>query len=1268
MPDCSEHKNPLQHNGTSQPQRLLDGMKENYVLPDEKKFADWIVFANEFAAFINYYGIANAVAGNWQPFFSNDIAAQLGAIAIQDIENYRLEIKKRFEFIRNDDNKLAIADIKIKLNELFSALLTVSKALDETFLKLPSTSPLRASVQSLIQTKLSPALKNLIGYYKAAKSRYYLNTSSLSNWKILNRTVTDAAKVIDTDGLGNDWLYDTTDTTWNNYKTNITADDSIFNNPLTGFTDDYLSIAHAANHNLFSGIFDAYLTTYAKIIKEAEAELLKVLESFDAHTPHYALFLAFLKLFRFVQTDVNTITQRHLDFYYKEVLKLLPQPSQVNKAHILVELAKQVNSHLLPAGTELKAGKDSLNRDVTYVLDNDTVFNKAKVAQLKTFYKANVHDTIFVPGTSNILQQNDGRVFASPVTNSADGTGAALTGVNKEWHSFVNRIFEEATLHSIAMPKAQIGFAIASHYLYLTEGERKVFLRFVLNNNAALNGKNLQCWITTKKEWYNVGALTISSAGKKLSDNATACSEISFTIPGSAPAIVNYDAAVHGGTYNCNLPMLKIYLVQADGVKYEYDALKDITITKIEIRVEVGMDSTDGNYRKGLKNLLLSNDFGVLDPSKPFMPFGSQPKKDTGFVIGHKEIFSKKNALIKLNIEWADLPANVSDIKYDANNSATTPNKLNTVPGATPKLLESGIWKTHSQDANVAATVNLFNGIQSQVQVTVLDSGKFISDDTITNYKDDYINLTADTLNGFLNLTLNDSFGHAEYIKDLSLSLIEKAPSVTKTISNTPIEPYTPKIKSIYASYSAFCINDLTLTGDADFKKREIIFFHIYPFGEGEQHRYLQPSSSVSLLPQFKNSGGTTVIHHIGEFYIGLEKLNPGDSVNILFQVMEGTTDPTVAKPADHIRWFYLTANEWTEFKSDEYSDGTLQLVQSGIISFAIPITASTANTIVPAGYLWLKAAIAQAPGAVCELISVDAQAAVTTFVNRNNADDFLENALPAGSISKLKEPDAAIKKITQPYPSFGGRAKESRGHFYIRVSERLRHKARAITIWDYEHMVLEAFPGIYKVKCLNHTEVGDGIYNEVKPGCVTIITIPSLQNRSDANPLKPYTQQSTLSNIENYLRKRISCFVNLRAAQPQFEEVRMEFTLTLYKEYKDFTFYSDKLKTEITQFLSPWAYGNSSVLDFGGKVYKSVLINFIEERYYVDFISEVKMFVKVNELTDESDNMEEITASTARSILVSAPASKHTIHVPEAGDTKAANECPALVMATAKT
>jgi hypothetical protein len=107
----------------------------------------------------------------------------------------------------------------------------------------------------------------------------------------------------------------------------------------------------------------------------------------------------------------------------------------------------------------------------------------------------------------------------------------------------------------------------------------------------------------------------------------------------------------------------------------------------------------------------------------------------------------------------------------------------------------------------------------------------------------------------------------------------------------------------------------------------------------------------------------------------------------------------------------------------------------------------------------------------------------------------------------------------------------------------------------------------------------------------------------------------------------------------------RLEFSLKLKVAYKDFNYYAGLLKEEITQFLSPWAFGQSDSPDFGGNVYKSAVINFIEERYYVDYITDVFMYVKKDELTPESSDQDEIKASAGRSVLVSAPASRHEIH-----------------------
>ena len=73
------------------------------------------------------------------------------------------------------------------------------------------------------------------------------------------------------------------------------------------------------------------------------------------------------------------------------------------------------------------------------------------------------------------------------------------------------------------------------------------------------------------------------------------------------------------------------------------------------------------------------------------------------------------------------------------------------------------------------------------------------------------------------------------------------------------------------------------------------------------------------------------------------------------------------------------------------------------------------------------------------------------------------------------------------------------------------------------------------------------------------------------------------------------------------------------------------------------------------------MLIDFIEERPYVDFITNVQMFHRIDDETPESGDLDEITASTARSILVSAQASKHVINEITINDLEEETECSGL-------
>ena len=143
--------------------------------------------------------------------------------------------------------------------------------------------------------------------------------------------------------------------------------------------------------------------------------------------------------------------------------------------------------------------------------------------------------------------------------------------------------------------------------------------------------------------------------------------------------------------------------------------------------------------------------------------------------------------------------------------------------------------------------------------------------------------------------------------------------------------------------------------------------------------------------------------------------------------------------------------------------------------------------------------------------------------------------------------------------------------------------------------------PGIYQARCLNHTQyepsaTGTGIYRELAPGHVTVVTIPDLAGPNPRDPLRPFTSLRVLREIERFLAERVSCFATLHVRNPQFEEVRVDLRVR-FRDGVDETFHVNKLKREITEFLSPWAFRSDARPTFNGKVYKSVLVNFVEER-----------------------------------------------------------------------
>jgi hypothetical protein len=100
--------------------------------------------------------------------------------------------------------------------------------------------------------------------------------------------------------------------------------------------------------------------------------------------PHFMLLLAVLELFGHARTQLNGLTRRHLEFFYRDVLRMIRKPAVPDHVHVLAELDEGSDSVRLPAGTALFAGQDRLGQDLVYLTDEPLAASRAAVADVRT--------------------------------------------------------------------------------------------------------------------------------------------------------------------------------------------------------------------------------------------------------------------------------------------------------------------------------------------------------------------------------------------------------------------------------------------------------------------------------------------------------------------------------------------------------------------------------------------------------------------------------------------------------------------------------------------------------------------------------------------------------------------------------------------------------------------------------------------------------------------------------------------------------------------
>lgn len=1191
MAGICDYRNPFQRPGISQQERLLKALVPSYARIDERDYADLILFAKEYCRYLNYFNDAinedrHAVIepdGDWTPFMKMDLSVTLATLNKLDGRACFNYLDYLISTILQTDS-FQLAELKKLFTAIYEFLFSLVYWLDEEWLHLPGDFAFTEYAGNMIKSRLNEMFYRVKHYYEKSNDNGLISTDPPLSTLNAPINISSIPSLL-IKPLSEIWKY----------------------KPLMPFTfyvegsNEAEEIKYIVQHSIFKGTIESFLKGVTSLSQKAGDALEATINSYPNHAPHYALYLTFIKLFRYAQTHLNDYTGRHLNFYYKKVLQLKNSPAEPDNVHLVLELAKQTTTRLLAKDTVFKAGKDVDGVEIFYAASDDVLLNKGQVVNIQSVYSKKQ----IIAGVETL------EIFEAPITNSGDGKGGDIITADKSWKPFGD---------PLKNVYARTGFAIAHSILYMKEGTRTITLTIKCSDVSGLPPAiEMTNWfearLTSVKGWTIV---TISEVAVFLLER-----NVTFTVvvENDKPAIVPYDEKLHAAGYVTELPVME-FTINTSAVHHDpHLILKLLQVRKINITIDV----------IGVKDVSIQNEISVLDPAKPFEIFGPPPHVGSTFIIGSKEIFLKNSDAVveaTVTIEWDKLNINESGNAFqrrigtiyppDTIDWSRLPNKNINI-----YYLKDGAWAYINQTTFFPQTstgsglFEIKQAIRSQEQFTIIyplaNSNYDFSENAAydINSKEAFIKLE------FIGPT---DFGHGDFIQRFTEASLKNNPSI-------PSQPYTPTIKSLSIDYTASAdMNPLNIN-NTTISDKEGHFYHLLPFGHAEQHTSITGAGSIlNLLPSFNNEG---------ELYIGIDQFAPDQSIQILFQLSEGSANPL--KDPQIIQWHYLSANNlWQQFLDKNITDATNNLTISGIIKFGFPHDATSDTSVFASKLFWIRGVVEHDTDAVCNIIQLHAQAVKAQFNDYLQKGNFYKHMLPALTISKLVISDAAIKKIQQPYSSFGGRAIENDQEFHVRVSERLRHKNRGITMWDYEHLVLQNFPEIYKVKCINHAQItlsGNIEYdNEMAPGHTLVVPIPDLRNKNAIDPLKPMTSIGTLNNIELFLKTHISPFVKLQVKNARFEEIQLDFRVKFNSD--DGAYYHDVLEQEIEAFLSPWAYDAVAGISFGGSMYKSVLLNFVEERPYVDYVTCFKMYHYVDGV--HKGDTDEAIATSARTVLIS--------------------------------
>lgn len=1188
--------------GTAQRDRQPPAFEPDYFNVDELSFEDLLAMGADIAAGMRYYNLANDVDGDWAPLFEADEAVNMAQLLSVDL--VRIEAEFRQIASRNpQDSCLFILNLADRINRWFKRLGASRHA---------SAELLARKMATIIGDKLTPELHNLCRI--AWRDEAYRTRADFSSF----------------------------DRIW-------AIGDPQSENPFPASDiDDQQTTAELVRH--LGDSFYAFTNAISLFKKTAAMVLQQSLES-EQHDPAMGLFMVFLQLYQKAQHRLNRFTHRHLDFYYRRVLEIDNKDAEPERCYLLCEPRPGSGKTLVIKDTRFSAGKDALRNEMIYAADEDLLVRDVRLEALATLFLQ--HDKLISPeaelglvtrlkmgrpaipsnpedwagaqanpppwslfgadqsteGPGMVRDARMGFCFASPVLLLAEGTRKIELSIELDP---ITAAGIECQVQELLDCRSAVAFFDQFHDLFLLyllnfKGQllstymEKIKLKasslsidqdYRWKKIESLLGDDWQ-WLfytlfkqvfllklTTSDGWLEVDNYSVAPYDQTESSEHIGLT-ISFCLGADVVPISAYDADLHGGQLQTDLPVLQCEL-NSQSHFCPYSIFQRLPVESINIDAEVS----------GVRDLLVYNQHGQLDPSKPFQPFGPVPGGNSFLVFGSYELARKRLRQLQIDLEWAELPVHSGGFEeyYHGYSNAYDSSMFR----GEFRILSNSQWMPN--DPLVRIRFNLFDSTEvgsrvaakKRLRIDRLDAARSID----ASVPAAQYNYDLKAKNGFYRIALVEpetAFGHGEYPQLLSSVLAANARR-KKNLQAVPNTPYTPVLNGISLSYRASSTiypSRQNSRGDSTEDK----LFHLHPFGV-ETVFPSETGKPCCLMPQYRDEGN---------LFIGLAGDTIAGPLSLLFHLSQDAAQGELAQQAN-CNWFYLAgANQWKKLPPERLlSDSTHGFLTSGKVTLTVPADIDRGSSIMPGNCYWLRASVTQAASSFAGCHSIHLNA---VRVSHRSGDIDSGNAESARARNWASlQPLVGIGSIRQAYAAFGGRLRENDSAYKVRVAERLRHKNRALLPRDYEQLVLEQFPEIEKVKCFNSTSSRE---DAIIPGRVLIVVVPGGSKLAGACARAKVSIRK-LDQIGAYLKTLSPEFVQIEVRNPLYERVQVRCRVK-FIDTASAGVNLNRLNQHISDYICPWKAPGYEAR-FGWRIRQRDVESYIRDLDYIEFVTDFSM------------------------------------------------------------